>query len=126
MKTPRLLITIIAVLGLASFNISCGPNGKRGAVLGGAAGAGVGAIIGNQSGRAGEGALIGGAIGALGGAALGGARDDENAIRYNQGYNNGQGQNNGYNRPNNGYNGSNNGNYNNGGHNNGGHNHNHY
>ena len=44
---------------------------QQGAVVGGALGAGAGAIIGNQShGRSGEGALIGAATGALAGALL--------------------------------------------------------
>jgi hypothetical protein len=42
-----------------------------GGLAGGAIGAGTGAIIGSQSGHAGEGALIGGAIGALTGALVG-------------------------------------------------------
>lgn len=46
---------------------------QDGAVLGGALGAGLGAIVGNQSGHAGEGALIGAAAGALSGAVIGDA-----------------------------------------------------
>lgn len=45
---------------------------QQGALMGGALGAGAGAIIGNQShGRGGQGALIGGAAGALTGALVG-------------------------------------------------------
>ena len=42
-----------------------------GALIGGGLGAGLGAIIGNQSGHAGEGALLGGAAGAITGAVVG-------------------------------------------------------
>lgn len=45
----------------------------EGALVGGAFGAGTGAIIGSYTGRAGEGALIGAGIGALTGAAIGSA-----------------------------------------------------
>lgn len=44
---------------------------QDGALLGGALGAGLGAVVGNQSGHAGEGALIGGAAGAITGAVVG-------------------------------------------------------
>jgi hypothetical protein len=43
----------------------------QGAVTGGALGAGTGAVIGHQTGRAGEGAAIGAAVGALGGGVVG-------------------------------------------------------
>lgn len=50
---------------------------QQGAVVGGALGAGAGAIIGNQShGRGGQGALIGGALGALTGALVGDQVDE--------------------------------------------------
>jgi uncharacterized protein YcfJ len=52
-----------------------GPNTQRGAIIGGAVGAGTGAIIGHQSGHAGTGALIGGASGALIGGAVGKNKD---------------------------------------------------
>jgi uncharacterized protein YcfJ len=48
-----------------------------GAVTGGALGAGTGAIIGSQSGHAGEGALIGGAIGAVTGGIIGNAMEQQ-------------------------------------------------
>ncbi len=44
---------------------------QKGAAIGTAAGAGIGAIIGHQSGNRDKGALIGGAAGALGGYAVG-------------------------------------------------------
>lgn len=64
--------------------VSCasGPNAQTGAVVGGLAGAGLGGIIGHQSGRGLEGAAIGGAIGALGGNAIGNAQDQRNAQYY--------------------------------------------
>lgn len=44
---------------------------QQGAMVGGALGAGAGAIVGNQSGNQGEGAVLGGVIGALAGALIG-------------------------------------------------------
>lgn len=44
---------------------------EKGALTGGALGAGAGAIIGNQIGHQGSGAAIGGALGALGGGLVG-------------------------------------------------------
>src|SRR3989338_10212519 len=49
----------------------------QGAVAGGALGAGTGAIIGHQTGRAGEGTAIGAGLGALGGALGGHAMDNQ-------------------------------------------------
>ena len=46
---------------------------QQGAVAGGLIGAGTGAIIGNQTGHAGNGALIGAGVGALSGALVGDA-----------------------------------------------------
>jgi osmotically inducible lipoprotein OsmB len=53
---------------------------EKGALGGGALGAGAGAIIGNAMGdhRTGKGALIGGALGALGGAAVGDQMEGQN------------------------------------------------
>ena len=73
-----------ALLGLALFTTSCGPSAKRGTVIGGLAGAGTGAIVGNQSGRGLEGAAIGGLIGAGAGALWGSARDDERERYYHE------------------------------------------
>ena len=81
MKIQKLLILVVTTLGLAFFSTSCGPSGKRGAVLGGIIGAGAGAIIGHQSDRPLEGAAIGGAVGAGAGGLLGGARDDERRVQ---------------------------------------------
>ena len=73
MRIRKIFATALIALCLTS----CGPSGKRGAVLGGVIGAGAGAIIGHQSGRPLEGAAIGGALGAGTGGLLGGARDDD-------------------------------------------------
>ncbi len=46
---------------------------QKGAVIGGASGAGLGGIIGHQSGHGGQGAAIGGAVGAVAGGLIGNA-----------------------------------------------------
>lgn len=74
----------LASLGLASCTSEPAPNTKTGAVGGGLLGAGAGALIGHQSGRALEGAAIGGAVGAAGGALLGSAADDRERMRQRQ------------------------------------------
>lgn len=53
----------------------CQSDAGRGAGIGGLAGAGVGAIIGHQSGHTTEGALIGGGVGAGAGYIIGNERD---------------------------------------------------
>ncbi|MEO0018961.1 MAG: hypothetical protein RLZZ522_2244 [Verrucomicrobiota bacterium] len=68
MKNYRSLIALVGLIALPSC-ANTGPNQNRGAAIGGLGGAGVGAIIGNQSGNAAAGAVIGG----LSGAAIGGA-----------------------------------------------------
>ena len=55
-----------------------------GAVIGTALGAGLGAIVGHQSGRQGEGALIGAGIGALGGAIAGNEVEARREGRYHR------------------------------------------
>ena len=65
----------IAVVALCTLAIGCAtatPT-QKGAVAGSAVGAGLGAIIGHQSGKTAEGALIGAAAGGLGGALIGDA-----------------------------------------------------
>jgi uncharacterized protein YcfJ len=57
---------------------------QDGAILGGALGAGAGAIIGHQSGHQGEGALIGAGVGALTGAIVGDQVDEARQGRYPQ------------------------------------------
>src|SRR5437762_9682356 len=68
----------IALLGsmLRGSAIGCETKAGTGALVGGAAGAGIGAIIGhNTHNRTGSGALIGGAVGAIGGALVGNEMD---------------------------------------------------
>lgn len=70
MKT--LLSAIVGGALLSAVMLGCNTTPVQdGAVVGGALGAGLGAIVGNQSGRAGEGALIGAGAGALTGALVG-------------------------------------------------------
>ena len=70
------LITLTLAIGVIGTGVGCESHAGNGALIGGAAGAGIGAIIGNNSGgRTGEGALIGGAVGALGGAVVGNEMD---------------------------------------------------
>ena len=57
-------------------------NTQRGAISGGAAGAIIGGIVGNQNNETAEGALIGGAIGALTGSLLGSDRDRQIQQEY--------------------------------------------
>ncbi|MBI5094258.1 MAG: glycine zipper 2TM domain-containing protein [Candidatus Hydrogenedentes bacterium] len=65
-----LSVAVIASMGL--FLVGCETTRvQNGALIGGALGAGTGAIIGNQSGHAGNGALIGAGAGALAGALIG-------------------------------------------------------
>jgi len=52
-------------------------NTKRGALIGGVAGAAIGGVVGNQKDRAGKGALIGGAVGAIAGAVIGNEKDKQ-------------------------------------------------
>ncbi len=73
-RTAALLTTVIAGTGLLN-----GCEGmtrtQKGSLGGAAVGAGMGALIGKQSGHAGRGALIGGAIGALSGGLIGNYMD---------------------------------------------------
>ena len=66
-----------SILVCSSF-ISCSnsPRARTGTVIGALGGAGVGGIIGSQSGRGLEGAAIGAGLGALGGNLIGGSQDD--------------------------------------------------
>ena len=75
MMKGSLALTVGCVLVLCVTALSCTTT-QKGAVAGGALGAGVGAIIGHQSGHTTEGALIGGGAGALGGALVGDAADN--------------------------------------------------
>lgn len=67
----KLLLPLLGV-SLGFSLLGCNTTAREdGALLGGALGAGLGAIVGHQSGHAGEGALIGGAAGAITGAIVG-------------------------------------------------------
>ncbi|RJP73892.1 MAG: hypothetical protein C4532_03450 [Candidatus Abyssobacteria bacterium SURF_17] len=64
-------ITVISLaLFLAALVVGCTTT-EKGAIAGGALGAGTGAVIGHQSGRGIEGAVIGGAVGAISGGLIG-------------------------------------------------------
>ncbi|HLB74252.1 MAG TPA: glycine zipper domain-containing protein [Sedimentisphaerales bacterium] len=67
-------VAVVVSVGLV-FVGGCESDAGKGAGIGGLAGAGVGAIIGHQSGHTTEGALIGGGVGAGGGYIIGNERD---------------------------------------------------
>lgn len=67
----RWFISLLAI-GVLALGVGCNTTPTQdGALLGGALGAGLGAIVGNQSGHGGEGALVGAGAGALIGAIAG-------------------------------------------------------
>jgi uncharacterized protein YcfJ len=73
-KSWILRSALVAGIGLAA--VGCESHAGNDALIGGAAGAGIGALVGSVShARAGEGALIGGAIGAIGGGLVGNEQD---------------------------------------------------
>ena len=76
MKRALLSVVTLGVLGAAV--AGCETKAGTGALIGGAAGAGIGAIVGKQShGHTAGGAVIGGAVGALGGALIGNEMDNQ-------------------------------------------------
>jgi len=78
-------IAMLSVLAATTLAAGCNTTPTQdGAVVGGLLGAGAGAIIGNQSGHAGEGALIGAGAGALTGAIVGDQVDERRQRRYPQ------------------------------------------
>mgnify|MGYP000241756754 CR=1 FL=1 len=82
--------TVLALITLVSVFAGCTAT-EQGAVIGGASGAGLGAIIGHQSGNRGEGAAIGAAAGALMGGLVGHQIDkDKQAQAREQAYRQGQ------------------------------------
>jgi hypothetical protein len=92
MKTHSFRHVMVLFVGAAMLLTSCeypyygygygyGPNQRSGTVYGAMAGAGLGAIIGNQSRRPLEGALIGGVLGGLAGNTLGASRDRFYTVR---------------------------------------------
>lgn len=83
MKSP-ILIPAIVLVAIVLPGCATTHTGQDGAVIGGLLGATAGAIIGNQSGDAGEGALIGAGIGAITGGIIG---DSQENTRYNRPYN---------------------------------------
>jgi len=75
-------LSIVALMLVAFVVSGCNTTPTQdGAVVGGLLGAGAGAIIGNQSGHAGEGALIGAGAGALTGALVGDHVDERRQRR---------------------------------------------
>jgi 5'-3' exoribonuclease 2 len=73
--------TLYIAMLLSSVSLtSCSnsPRARTGTVIGALGGAGVGGIIGSQSGRGLEGAAVGAGLGALGGNLIGGSQDREN------------------------------------------------
>jgi uncharacterized protein YcfJ len=70
------VVSVLSIAVLSAGVGGCETKAGTGALVGGAAGAGIGAIVGHNShGRTGSGALIGGAVGALGGALIGNEMD---------------------------------------------------
>jgi outer membrane protein OmpA-like peptidoglycan-associated protein len=64
------LVVGLVLIGATAFS-ACTGGAKKGAAIGGAAGALTGAIIGNQANKTGTGAVVGGAVGAAAGAIIG-------------------------------------------------------
>ena len=83
----RAVVSMLS-LGVLAGLAGCETKAGTGALVGGAAGAGIGAIIGNNShGRTASGAAIGGAVGAIGGALVGNEmdkKDREEAARQRE------------------------------------------
>ena len=77
------IISLTALLGGCAAPLTAR---EKGALTGGALGAGAGAIIGNQVGHQGKGALIGGALGALGGGLVGDQLEGQNQRQSAQDY----------------------------------------
>jgi len=76
MFSKKWIIRAALTAGMGLGAIGCESHSGTDALVGGAAGAGIGALIGSVShARAGEGALIGGAIGAIGGGIVGNEQD---------------------------------------------------
>ena len=96
MRVLRRIMVGVLGTGLLGAGIGCESHAGTGALLGGAAGAGIGAIIGHNShGRTAEGALIGGAVGAIGGGLIGNEADKEDRYHrdraaYEHGYQEGR------------------------------------
>lgn len=78
MKTLRIALLLSSVSLVSCSN---SPRARTGTVIGALGGAGVGGIIGSQSGRGLEGAAIGAGLGAVGGNVIGGSQDNNNYNR---------------------------------------------
>ena len=76
MKLVYVLLCIVFIIGLLSGCTTV----QKGAAVGAAGGAGLGAIIGHQSGETGKGALIGAGAGALVGALAGDAIEKKQSV----------------------------------------------
>ena len=76
-KTLVVAGAAVALLGCEGIGTAAQSKSVQGGLMGSALGAGAGAIIGNQTGRAGEGAAIGAGLGALGGALMGNALEQQ-------------------------------------------------
>ncbi len=83
MKTKSVVTLLLLSLIYASvaFGQAPPPQRRRLGILGGLAGAGIGAAIGEDGGDAVPGALIGGAVGLIAGSGIGGAVDERNYQR---------------------------------------------
>lgn len=73
------LVCGIGLAGCEAAGTAAQSKTMQGAVTGGALGAGAGAIIGHQTGRAGEGAAIGAGLGAISGGLVGHALEEQRA-----------------------------------------------
>jgi len=76
MRLVHVLVCAVFIVGLLSGCTTV----QKGAAVGAAGGAGLGAIIGHQSGKTGQGALIGAGAGALTGALIGDAIEQKKAV----------------------------------------------
>ena len=86
MRTLGWSVSVVALALVAAGCETMQSNTAKGAAVGGALGAGSGAIIGHQTGRAGEGTAIGAGLGALGGALVGHAMDQQEKKAAQQQY----------------------------------------
>ena len=85
MKTQLLCIILSSAMLVSCSN---SPRARDGTVIGALGGAGIGGIIGSQSGRGLEGAALGAGLGALGGNLIGGSQDRSRySDRYDRRYN---------------------------------------
>ena len=74
LKRIQLVLVMVVLIG-GMFVAGCESEAGKGAGIGSLAGAGLGAIVGHQSGRTAEGALIGGAVGGGAGYMIGAEKD---------------------------------------------------